>query len=183
MQPSRHTIRLKGYDYSQNGLYFVTICTQNRENLFGDIVDGKMKLNDAGEMIKIWWDKIPGKYTNVKLDIYQIMPNHIHTIIVVGAHPCVRPLSNPYVRSLHEGSTHGSTPTLGNVIQWFKTMTTNKYIRGIKINNWPPFNKRLFQRNYYEHIIRNEEEYLKIKEYIRQNPSLWSRDRNNLMKI
>src|SRR5438876_5847110 len=88
----RKSIRLKNYNYSQEGAYFVTICTQNRECLFGEIKYGTMILNDAGKMIDIWWKKIFEKYSNIFLDKYVIMPNHFHGIIqIVGAIPCNRP--------------------------------------------------------------------------------------------
>ena len=88
----RRSIRLKGYDYSRAGAYFVTICTQNRECLFGDIVDGEMMLNDAGRMVDAVWNAMPKYYTGVDVDLFQIMPNHIHgIIIIVGAGPCACP--------------------------------------------------------------------------------------------
>ncbi|MFP4040814.1 MAG: hypothetical protein ACLFS7_09760, partial [Desulfosudaceae bacterium] len=88
----RRSIRLQGYDYSQAGAYFVTICTQNRECLFGDIADGEMRLNDAGQMVQTVWDEIPAHYPGIDIDAFIIMPNHIHGIIVlVGAAPCGRP--------------------------------------------------------------------------------------------
>lgn len=84
----RRSVRLRGYDYSQAGAYFVTICTQNRECLFGDIVDREMRLNDAGEMVQMVWDEIPANYPGVNIDQIVIMPNHIHGIVVtVGAAP------------------------------------------------------------------------------------------------
>lgn len=187
--PDRQSIRLKNYDYSQSGLYFVTICTENRECLFGDIINGKMVLNECGNMIEKWCNKIPNKF-NVILDKNQIMPNHIHIIIhIVGADPCVRPNNNPCVRpnilinESNNGSTRGSTPTAGTMIQWFKTMSTNEYIKNVNEKKWKPFDKRLWQRNYYEHIIRTENDLNKIREYIINNPSMWDRDRNNPVNV
>ncbi len=181
----RKSIRLPNYDYSQVGWYYVTICTKDRKCVFGKIVNGEMKLNDVGEMMNMWWLKIPKRFQNVRLNEYQIMPNHIHGIIIIN-----------------NGRTHGSAPTMNRIkfvvgvdpcvdpnnrqkqlffkiIQWFKTMTTNHYIRGVRDNNWQPFSKRLWQRNYYEHIIRNEKSLNKIRKYIRLNPLIWDRDRNN----
>jgi len=185
MNNNRQSIRLKNYDYSQSGLYYVTICTQNRECLFGNIVDGKMVLNEFGFIVnkKINELKI---YKNIDVDIYCVMPNHIHLVLViVGADPRVRPL----LRSNDLGSTQGSTPTdsphitLGEYIKRLKTLTTNIYIKNVKNNNWPPFEKRLFQRNYYERIIRTENDLNKIREYITNNPLMWDRDRNNPIEI
>jgi len=186
MQSVHHTIRLKGYDYSQNGLYFVTICTQNRENIFGEIVDGKMKLNSAGNMIAIQWNNLINRFDNIELDEYTVMPNHFHGIIHIVGAPLVGARNNyAGINKTRAGTRPAPTinPTVGEIIGAFKSITTHAYIENVMRNNWPPFDKRLWQRNYYEHIIRNEEEYLKIKEYIRSNPSMWERDRNNLKKI
>ena len=150
MPGNRKSIRLKEYDYTQNNAYFVTICANDRNCVFGEIQNGKMVLNDIGNMIDELWQKIPKKYKTFEIDEYCIMPNHIHGILnIVGAHPRVRPDYD-----LHKGSgqTHGSAPTLGECVQWFKTMSTNEYIRNVEINDWPVFKKRFWQRNYYDHI-------------------------------
>lgn len=168
--PKRKSIRLKNYDYSSTGWYYVTICTQDRRELLGKIIDGKMILNDMGKIINEWWLKILQRFKNMELDEYQIMPNHIHGIVVITD-------NNPHCRGgpvcppdSNDGSTHRSTPTtLGSIIQWFKTMTTNNYICGVKNYGWPPFNKRIWQRNFYEHIIRNEKSLKKIRKYIKNN--------------
>lgn len=176
--PDRQSIRLKNYDYAKSGLYFVTICTENREYLLGDIVDGKMVLNECGNMIEKWWNGIPEHFDMVELDTFQIMPNHIHMIIhIVGA---------GLVPARGDRATTRVAPTavtLGDIIGAFKSLTTHEYILNVKNNCWKPFDKRLWQRNYYERIIRNEEEYVKIKEYIKLNPMMWERDRNNLNNI
>ena len=184
----RQSIRLKYYDYSQAGYYFVTMCTQNRECLFGDIKIGQMILNAAGKMIQ-----------DIQIDEYVIMPNHFHGIIgLVGAAPCGRPGvahidgqprgdgygggdRNGNGNGCGNGQPHGVAPTLGHIMDWFKTMTTNDYIRNVKFNHWPPFPGRLWQRNYYEHIIREEDDFLRIKEYIRTNPSHWEDDEENIL--
>ena len=104
------------------------------------------------------------------------MPNHIHGIIsIVGANPRGRPNND-------NGQTHGSAPTLGIIVQWFKTLTTNYYIKGVKNNNWKPFSGKLWQRNYYEHIIRNDGELNKIREYIKNNPINWENDSENMTR-
>lgn len=175
----RKQIRLKNYDYSQSGWYFITICIQDRECILGHIKEDKMVLNEQGKMVEKWLEKISDKF-NVILDEYQIMPNHIHTIIhLVGADPHVRPNIQTH-GSDRIGSTHGSTPTLGTIIQWFKTISTNEYMENVRNKKWKSFNKRLFQRNYYEHIVRNEQDLHAIRQYIQQNPLMWTRDRNNL---
>ena len=180
--PKRKQIRLKGYDYSQSGWYYITVCTQNRECLFGKIINGKMRLNEFGKIVDKKINELK-KYKNVDLDIYYVMPNHVHFIIrIVGADPCVRPSSDPH-RPFKSRSTQGSTPTVGEYIKRLKTLTTHIYIRNVKNNHWQSFNKRLWQRGYYEHIIRNEKSLNKIREYIQSNPAMWNRDRNNLEKL
>ena len=174
---SRRSIRLKGYDYSQAGAYFVTICTQNQECFFGEIVDGNMVLNDAGRMVQTVWDELPQYYPGVDVDMFQIMPNHIHGIVVfigdVGAGPRARPDDI--------GQPQGVAPTMSlpDIAHRFKSFTTKSYIDGVKQKNWPKFPGKLWQRNYYEHIIRNENELNSIREYIYYNPLKWELDREN----
>jgi REP element-mobilizing transposase RayT len=175
----RHSIRLRGYDYSQEGAYFITICTQNRECLFGEIRDCEMILNDAGKMIEKWWAKIVKKFPSVETDEYVVMPNHFHGIVViVGADPRVRPDADV---NTGEGAHMGAP--LQRIIQWFKTMSTNEYIQRIKQNGWQPLSGKLWQRNYYEHIIRNERELDEIREYIVNNPLQWALDNENPERI
>ena len=89
MKPNRRSIRLPGYDYASAGWYFVTICCHKRQNLFGEIRQGEMALNAAGEMVEEWWNKIPEKFPDIELGEFQIMPNHFHAIVInVGADPC-----------------------------------------------------------------------------------------------
>ena len=148
----RRSIRLPGYDYSQPAPYFITICTQNRKFLFGDIAGGIMRLNDAGRMVRQWYTELEYKFPSVQCDEFVCMPNHVHFIVVnVGIN-------------------------VGGVVQWFKTMTTNEYIRGVKQHGWPPFPGKLWQRNYWEHVIRNADELNRIRQYIRDNPANWDTD-------
>jgi REP element-mobilizing transposase RayT len=180
MDKNRQSIRLKNYDYSQSGLYFITICTENRECLLGDIVDGKMVLNNIGNMIKKWWNKIPERFDTVELDKFQIMPNHIHGVIQIIVGAGFIPARNKRVTTM-VGATTRVAPTVGDIIGAFKSLTTHEYVMGVKNNGWKPFDKRLWQRNYYEHIIRNKIDLNKIREYISNNSSIWNRDRNNLL--
>ena len=184
MIKNRHSIRLSGYDYTQSGWYFVTICTQNRENMFGEIRDGKMVLNDYGTIINAIWYSLP-KHHNVKLDEFQIMPNHVHFIVIIpSCRGCARttPTTNTKIKTFQH-IVSGSLPC---VIRSFKSECT-KQIHAVgalramphhvvmpKINVW--------QRNYYERIIRDEEEYINIKKYIQSNPSMWDEDENNVIK-
>ncbi|AJI56163.1 transposase IS200 like family protein [Francisella philomiragia] len=176
---SRKNLRLKNYDYSSNGAYFVTICVNNRECLFGDIINGQMCLNDAGLLIDEIYHDLENKFTNIQCGEYVVMPNHVHCVIHicndvksnVGVVPCANPLL---------GQPRGIAPTtLSDIIGAFKSLTTNAYINGVKTKNWRPFDKRLWQRNYYEHIIRNEKSYNEIIKYIQLNPLKWELDELN----
>ncbi len=186
---SRRSIRLKGYDYSQEGMYFVTICTQNKDHLLGCVRHGEMFLNRAGRMVKKWWYKLESKYPHVGLGSFVVMPNHIHGIVnirspqsqPVGADPCVCPNTNNVVLGKSDGGDfvwdcckggHAGPPLQG-VLQWYKTMTTNEYIRGVKRGIYRSFNGRFWHRNYYEHVIRNERSLFRIRQYIQQNPRKW----------
>lgn len=191
MDYHRRTIRLNGFDYSNNGYYFVTVCVQNRENLFGEINNGQMILNEIGENInKIFIDYFNNKY--FKMDEFILMPDHFHIIIIIynkhddvgaGLVPALNENNERADDENNERATTRVAPTnitLGKIIGELKSRITNEYIKNVKINNRPRFDKRLFQRNYFERIIRNEKEYLKIKEYIKSNPEMWERDRNNI---
>jgi REP element-mobilizing transposase RayT len=186
---------LQGYDYSQAGAYFITICAQNRERLFGDIMDGKMALNDAGTMIQTVWGEIPFHYTGTEIDEFVVMPNHIHGILVIGAVVGATPRGCPGVsgqenrHAPENGQAQGPAPTgntgalsLGDIVHRFKTMTTKRYTDGVKQSGWQSFSDRLWQRNYWEHVIRDETELNRIREYIHNNPTQWESDRLNLFK-
>jgi REP element-mobilizing transposase RayT len=183
----RKSIRLKGWDYSRPGAYFVTLCVQDRECLFGKIISGRMVLNAAGKMVEKWHLELANKFTTIKIDEYVVMPNHFHSIIIivpphtVGADPCVCTMKS--LESQHMGEHTGSprretrdNNNLSSIMQWFKTMTTNEYIRNVKANGWPPFAGKLWQRNFYDHIGRDGNELLRIRQYIRNNPQNWGAD-------
>lgn len=174
----RRSIRMQNYDYSQPGYYFLTVCTHYWLCLFGEIDNGLMELNEAGQMIDKWWKKLNDKFTNVQILDYVIMPNHFHGIVnIVGADPCVCP----------KDGEHAGLPlqniSMKDIVQWFKTMTTNEYIRNVKEYEWKPFKESLWQRNYYEHIIRNETSLEQIRGYILNNPSQWDQDDYFLKKL
>jgi len=190
--PERHhrrSIRLKGYDYRQAGAYFVTICTQDRAFLFGQVVHDEMQLNDAGKMVYDVWNDLPAFYPGVQTDAFIVMPNHIHGIIIlVGADLPVGPDSGPRAcpgQPQELGQPQGVASTLGlpDVVHRFKTMTTKRYADGVKRLGWEPFRGRLWQRNYYEHIIRNEESLNRIREYILTNPMRWELDRETPHRV
>jgi REP element-mobilizing transposase RayT len=173
----RKSIRLKNYDYSMAGLYFITICTHERLPIFGNIVDGLMQLNDSGKIAHEEWQKTGSIRSNIVLHEFVIMPNHLHGIIqIVGAH-CMRP-DGMQPNSIHAGQKEHvqqgrmqCAPTVGDIIRGYKSAVT----KGIKA--FGSFsNHVIWQRNYYEHIIRNEAAYLKIADYIETNPQRWQED-------
>ena len=153
----RKSIRLKGYDYSQPGAYFITICTHNKECIFGEIINQKMALNELGNVVKQSWDQIPEYFPYVSLDQMVIMPNHMHGILL---------FSDSVVMS--NNLKNGTSRTLGSVVRGFKTGVTK----------WARSNNLfvVWQRNYYEHIIRDKPSYDLICEYIENNPLKWELD-------
>ena len=155
----RKPTRLKGYDYSAPGAYFVTICTQGRQHLFEiESVGNDLSVVPPKQnaIIHKWLKEAENKFDNIKIDKYVIMPNHIHIIVMIT--------ERHIGRSLHD------------VMRWFKTMVTNEYICEVKCGALKPFNKKLFQKSYHDHIIRSKEDYDKIWEYIHTNPLKWESD-------
>jgi REP element-mobilizing transposase RayT len=166
---NRRSIRLKNYDYSSPGAYFITIVTNNRQYLFGEIVNNEMILNEYGEIANKYWYEIPKHYTNTQLDEYVIMPNHIHGIIfIVGAIHELPLQQNEFSQLIQRRKM-----LLPKIIGRFK-MNAAKQINQIRQTPGIP----VWQRNYYEHIIRNDNELNKIREYIINNPLTWQTDEN-----
>jgi len=175
----RRSIRLQDYDYAQAGAYFVTICVQDRQCLLGCIANDVVCLNDAGQMIARWRQELAHKFPSVELDAYVIMPNHIHGIIITIADADVGFDTQVGLGGAHAGvGAHAGAP-LPQIVQWFKTMTTNEYIRGVKEKSWLPFPGRLWQRNYYEHVVRSDQDLQRIRRYIEENPLKWALDTEN----
>jgi REP element-mobilizing transposase RayT len=169
----RRSIRLQGYDYSQAGAYFVTLCTQNRECLFGSIVDGEMQLNDVGRAVVHEWANTAKIRNDIELDEWVVMPNHFHGILMITdgggtgfgtgtAHrtPTVEQFGRP---------VSGSLPTIVRAFKSAVTKRTNELRQSPGATLW--------QRNYWEHTIRNEIELNHLREYIRNNPAQWELDR------
>lgn len=156
--PERKRMRLKEYDYSLPGAYFVTMCTQNRscifelENVGNDLCVVPPEQN---KIVHRWIKEAENKY-GIKVDKYVIMPNHIHLIVVIAER--------------HAGRS------LQDIMQWIKTMTTNEYMKKVKDGVLEPFDRKLWQKSYYDHIIRNEYDYREIWEYIDTNPLKWEED-------
>lgn len=179
--PTRKQLRLPEHDYGVDGCYFITLCVYKRLPIFGHVANKQMFVNPAGRMTTYWWYEICNHFPNVRIDSMVVMPNHIHGIIEilpVGADRRVRPLPNCHEPLDHprSGTTRRSSPTVPRIMQWFKTMTTNAYIRSVRDQGWPRFKKHLWQRSYHEHIIRNERDLHPIREYIRTNPQNWESD-------
>lgn len=168
----RRSIRLQGYDYSRAGAYFVTICAHNRECLFGDIIDGEMRLNDFGRIVAAEWIRSGELRSEIETGEYVVMPNHFHGIVMiddtVGANG-IRPV-------LHTPATNGRfrspSKNVGSMVRGFKSSVT-KQINVIR--NTPDI--PVWQRNYYEHVIRDDADYTRIAEYVADNPCRWAEDR------
>ena len=223
--PHRRTLRLPEFDYAQPGAYFVTIVTQYRKPIFGQIVDGEMVLNEVGWMIKDVIDQIPEHYLGVNVELFVIMPNHVHLLFLifdVVADPRAGVVAGPracHANQIEDGQPRGVDPTkerlslpvqdpragvvaglcacqanqiedgqprgvvltkeqlsLPEIVHRIKSFTTHRYMKGVIERGWTRFEKRLWRRNYYEHIIRNERDYLAIYEYILANPMNWEKD-------
>ncbi|MDD5085197.1 MAG: transposase [Candidatus Omnitrophica bacterium] len=180
---SRKPNRLCEYDYSHPGYYFITICAKDRHEWFDKIENCKVVLNDAGKMIHDLWSAIPFHYPGIQIDEFVVMPDHVHGIIiiidnpVVGTGPCACP------NAMHDGRPRRAAPTnrlsLSDVVHRFKSLTTRKYIDGVTRNNWASFDKTLWQRSFYDHVIRGESNLARLREYIVNNPLQWDLDENS----
>lgn len=183
----RRSIRLKDYDYSQEGAYFVTMCTWNRECIFGEIRDGEIILNEYGRIVQNEWVKTADIRPNAELDYHVIMPNHFHGILMMdksGRGTACR-ARNEYDDNMGYKGTARRAPTveqfakpvagsLPTIIRSFKSAVT-KAINTIRNTHGQP----IWQRNYYEHIIRDENELHAIRQYISENPLKWDMDNEN----
>jgi putative transposase len=165
----RRSIRLKGYDYSQPGAYFVTICAHNNESIFGHVINGNMHLNEFGKIVEKEWLKTFDMRKILKLDIYVIMPNHFHGIIIIAD-------GRGTLQRARTGEKFGKpvSNSIPTIIRLFKSATT-KQINQIRQTT----GMELWQHNYYEHIIRNENELNQVLEYIINNPLQWQFDKEN----
>ena len=175
--PSKHnrrSIRLLGYDYSQPGAYFVTMVTYQRECLFGDVVDGEMRLNDFGKIAESCWHEIPDHFPHVKLGTHVVMLNHVHGIIIIKETVVV---GARHASPLRDEKTHprGFKPgSLGAIVGSYKSAATKRIN---EIEKSP--GAVVWQRNYYEHIIRDDTEWNNIHLYIETNPINWTDDEEN----
>ena len=164
----RRSLRLTGYAYTGTGAYFVTICTQDKECLFGQIVGGKMRPNVYGHVVKACWFAIPRHSRNAACDAFVVMPNHMHGVIVLAG---VNAVGAQHVAPLRKGG--GQSGSLGAIVRSFKGAVSKRINRRRGTPGAP-----VWQRNYYEHVIRSEDE-LQIRRYIEGNPLRWSLDREH----
>jgi putative transposase len=169
-RPRRRAIRLAGYDYAQAGAYFITMCTEDRALLFGAIQDGVMRLNETGAFVEAAWQDLSRHYRNVALDEFVVMPNHVHGIIVIAE------------QDDHDAASGGAglkpAPTkshpVSEIVRGFKTFSARRINehRGTR-------GAAVWQRNYYEHVIRNEASLSRIRQYVANNPASWPDDPEN----
>lgn len=156
IQPCRKRLRMKGYDYSLAGAYFITVCTHQRQMLFGYAEDGFMHVNRFGKIVKRCWRDLPNHYKHIELDAFMVMPDHVHGIIVIKDR-------------VMDGVRHG----LPEIVRAFKSFSARRINNARKIAG-----VHVWQRSYYEHIIRDERAWQRIREYILTNPQNWNRDKN-----
>ena len=178
----RHSIRLRDFDYSSCGAYFVTICTENKGNALGEITDGEMELNEFGEIARECWLDLPNHYDNIKLAEFIVMPNHVHFIIVikpsnaaVGGVGAIHELPLRNERNVYVDTEkyriERRRMLLPKIIGRFKMVSAKRInrIRGLT-------GVKFWQRNYYEHVIRTEADLNAIRQYIIDNPANWEDD-------
>jgi len=169
--PQRRSIRLKDYDYSQEGAYFVTICTQNNITMFGKITSGKMHLNKFGSIVNDCWREMPSHFPNVEIDAFVVIPNHMHGIVNIVDNRRGE-VTSPAPKGAATAPLRKHT--LGQIIAYFKYQTTKSINQ---IHQTPGI--RIWQRNYYEHVIRNETDLNDVRQYIINNPLQWDMDKEN----
>jgi putative transposase len=181
----RRSVRLRGYDYGLPGAYFVTLCTYGHEGRFGEVVSGQMQSNAVGELVAQTWVWLAGRYGGVRLGVWVLMPNHVHGIIELTDAPgrgeeaeadslsgsAIDPSASSPLRA------HGTQPgSLSAIVQTFKAESTRRVNRILRLAG---SGNHVWQRNYYEHVVRNEREYRAIQEYILTNPAHWASDTEN----
>ena len=172
----RRSIRLRGFDYAQAGAYFVTICTRRSACVLGEVVAGEVRLSEAGRVVQTVWEGLPRHYPHVQLDAWIIMPNHVHGIVILTA--------DPVGAGLKPAPTTPDAPAPANVkrtrhglpeiVRAFKTFSARR-INAARGTQGTAF----WQRNYYEHVIRNEAALDRIRQYIEDNPARWHEDPEN----
>jgi REP element-mobilizing transposase RayT len=182
----RRSIRLKGYDYAEAGAYFVTVCTNGRACSLGDVEDGFVRLSPAGRTVLKCWRRVPARFPNIQLDIFVVMPNHVHGIVVItcrgeaAADSCEHgSTTSPAAASPLPYAPRGTKPSsLAAIIQAFKA-SSSRIINNAQGTPGAP----VWQRSYYEHIIRSEKSLDAIRQYIERNPTNWPFDTENPLNM
>ena len=176
----RHSLRLKGYDYHLHGAYYVTVCTHERQCLMGQVMLGSMQLNAVGQVVLDAWAALPARFPDVQLDAFVVMPNHVHGILCID-HDVGAVLAPPApgaasgAPTLPAAGAASGASTLGEIMRAFKSLSAIAANRILGRSGVP-----FWQRNYYEHIVRNDHDLDEIREYIVGNPVNWEKDENNL---
>ena len=156
--PARRDTRLPGWDYRCPGPYAITIVSQHREWFFGGVTDGRLDHSAAGEMVDAVWREMATEFSRVSLDAFVLMPNHLHAMV-----------------HLSQDGPAGN-PTLSDVVQRFKSITTARYSTGVREHEWQPYDRKLWQRNYYDHIVLDRADLERCRRYIAANPRNWLTD-------
>ena len=175
--PRRRPTRLRGYDYSQPCAYFVSICVQHRKCLFGTIIDGKMQLNGIGQIVVECWSRVPQHFLSVELGESVVMPNHFHGIVSWGIsetrdpRPFVGARSPRPSENLNNRKSQIPLPSLGKIMAYFKYQST-KHIN----QHRNMAGTRVWQRNYHDHIIRDDPDLQRLRQYMQNNPMKWELD-------
>ncbi|HEY3296915.1 MAG TPA: transposase [bacterium] len=168
--PRRRSVRLRDFDYASNGAYSVTVCTRQRECLFGEIKDGELILNDLGRMVEKAWREIPNHFPSVFLDTFVLMPNHLHGILLIDngrtGTACRAPTTESY--------QHPVPGSVSTVVRSFKAAVTKR----VREQSGDPF-VVIFQRGFHENVITSRGEHLALRAYITRNPLAWDEDENN----
>ena len=175
----RRSIRLPGYDYTRAGAYYITMVAWQREELFGEVVDGEMILNKSGRVAQAEWGKLPRRFRQVELGEFVVMPNHVHGIIVIldgrgTAEDIPDSIEEPTRRAPTEQFRKPIAGSIPTIVRSYKSAVSLR-INLMRRNSGSP----VWQRNYYEHIIRNEEDYQSKSDYILNNPRNWESDEDN----
>ena len=171
----RVSLRLPGFDYSQEGAYFVTICVKGRQYLFGKIIDNEMNLNEFGKIVAASWDDLSSYYNPaIKLDAFTVMPNHIHGIIIITGARGFGSLSDSPIKTGGETPPLQKPPALGEILGYYKYQSAGR-INALR----KTVGTSIWQRGYYEHVIRDDQALNRIREYIAGNPQRWYLDREN----
>jgi REP element-mobilizing transposase RayT len=169
--PKRKSPRLKDYDYSQNGAYFITICSYQRTHLFGDVVNYEMKLSTMGEIAQSCWERIPDHFPQVEIDAFIVMPNHVHSIILIGDQPANETNVGTRYASSAAHPNGVKSGSLGAIVGSYKSAVTKQIRDFLKTDD-----RIVWQERYHDHIIRSSEALDKIRTYTLNNPALWDKD-------